>query len=136
MRSKPARFLSTGTICEYVYVCAHVCVCLFLYLWSSKCQISMKDVGKASWDITPKCTWVRFLYSIHKIIQSIKRIFFDLNPLSANFTKRPNTLKQFIGPFVKLALKGLNIIDTKLFVWNFRHYCSTEKITKQGDLVF
>ena len=128
-------------------MCTCVCMCLFLDHWSSKCQISMKDIEKARWDITPKCTWVQFLYSFHKIIQRIKRIFCDLKPLSANFTKWPNTLKQFLGNLptnclsvfghlVKLALKGLNIIDTKLFVWNFGHYCSTEKITKQGDLVF
>ena len=49
------------------------------------------------------------------------QFFLMLNPLSANPTKRPNTLKQFVaklptnflsvfGHFVNLALKGLKFI--------------------------
>ena len=47
--------------------------------------------------------------------------FYAINPLSANPTKRPNTLKQFVGKlptnrlsvfdhFVNFALKGLRVI--------------------------
>ena len=51
----------------------------------------------------------------------------NINPLSANFTKRSNTLKQFVGKlqtnclsvfdhFVGLALKGLKVNSaTELF---------------------
>ena len=57
-----------------------------------------------------------------KDLSFIKAIFVGaLNPLSANPTKWPNTLKQFVGKlptnclsvfgrFVKLALKGLIIL--------------------------
>ena len=48
-------------------------------------------------------------------------LFLQINPLSANPTKWPNTLKQFVGKlptnclsvfdhFVELALKGLKVI--------------------------
>ena len=58
--------------------------------------------------------------------------FFSINPLSANFAKWPNTLKQFVGNlptnylnvfghFVGLALKGLR----KLF---FRNKRKTKKL--------
>ena len=58
-------------------------------------------------------------------LSCLLRVVKSVNPLSANLTKWPNTLKQFVavcrrvnclsvfGHFVKLALKGLNFVRIK-----------------------
>ena len=63
-----------------------------------------------------------------------------VNPLSANPTKWPNTLKQFVGNsltnclsvfdhFVKLMLKGLNKgYYSKVRYFSFDYICQMEKI--------
>ena len=56
-------------------------------------------------------------------------LFLQINPLSANPTKWPNTLKQFVGKlptnclsvfghFVKLALKGLSTTESRMYILN------------------
>ena len=57
----------------------------------------------------------------------------NLNPLSAKFTKWPNTLKQFVGKlptnclsvfdhFVNLALKGFNSTYSQYHLLHMRMY--------------
>ena len=65
------------------------------------------------------------LASIELVPMSLKLMQVFFNPLSANPTKWPNTLKQFVGKlptnclsvfghFVNLALKGLTIVNDLL----------------------
>ena len=83
----------------------NICI-IIIYIVGVECFCSHLSV--LTWTICENRLDIRHIY----------KLIIALNPLNANPTKRPNTLKQFVGKlptnclsvfdhFVKLALKGL-----------------------------